>query len=88
MTITADSTSIFSRVIEPEVGSMPPELAKYVLALDFRGEDHARFEHLSAKAQEGALTPDEVSELDAYLHVDSLLSVLRLKAQRSLRQAE
>lgn len=86
MAITAESASIFSRVIAPDVGSLPPDLARYVLSLDFRPEDHARYEALSAKAQEGTLTPQEADELDGYLHVDSLLSIMRLKADRSLRK--
>jgi hypothetical protein len=85
MSITAESTHIFRRVIEPEVGSLSPELARFVKTLDFRGDDHARYEALSAKAQEGSLTPAEGDELDGYLHVDSLLTILRLKAERSLR---
>jgi hypothetical protein len=85
MAITAESTSIFSRVIQPDEGSLPDDLARYVLSLDFRSEDHDRYELLSAKAQEGSLTPAEADELDGYLHVDSLLSIMRLKADRSLR---
>lgn len=85
MAITAESTSIFKRVIDPSVGSMPPVLARYVLGLDFPEDDHARYELLSAKAQEGTLTPAEADQLDGYLHVDSLLAILRLKADRSLR---
>ena len=84
--ITApESTQIFSRVVEPEKGSFSPELARFVLDLDFPGDDHTRYESLSAKAQQGALTPREESELDGYLLVDSLLAILRLKAKRSLQ---
>ena len=84
MAITAESATIFSRVIAPDVGSLPADLARYVSSLDFRPEDHARYEALSAKAQAGSLTPQEADELDGYLHVDSLLSIMRLKAARSL----
>jgi hypothetical protein len=85
MAITADSASLFRRVIAPDAGSLPPDLARYVSTLDFRPEDHARYEALSAKAQDGSLTPQEADELDGFLHVDSLLSIMRLKAARSLR---
>lgn len=67
---------------------MPPELARYLARLDFPPADHGRFEELSQKAQNGALTPQEADELDGYLHVDSLLSIMRLKANRSLRPQE
>ena len=87
MATPAASTSIFRRVFEPDVGSTSADLARCVLSLDFRGEDHEWFEHLSGRVQEGALTPAEADELGAYLPVDSLLSIPRLKAQRSLRQS-
>lgn len=85
MALSAESASIFSRVIQPEDGSLPADLARYVLSLDFRGEDHDRYEELSVKAQDGTLTSREADELDGYLHVDSLLSIMRLKANRSLK---
>jgi hypothetical protein len=85
MADSAVSASIFSRVIQPDVGSLPADLARYVLTLDFRPDDHARYEELSAKAQDGLLTPKEADELDGYLHIDSLLSIMRLKADRSLK---
>lgn len=84
-TAAHESTEIFGRVVEPERGSFSPELARFVLGLDFPGDDHARYELLSAKAQDGSLTPKEERELDGYLLVDSLLAVLRLKATRSLQ---
>jgi hypothetical protein len=84
MSTIAESTSIFRRVIEPENGTMKPELARYVMDLDFKPQDHVRFEHLSEKAQAGTLTIQEADELDGYLQVDSILSIMRLKAERSL----
>ncbi|MDB5330794.1 MAG: hypothetical protein JWP03_1945 [Phycisphaerales bacterium] len=85
MGVTFDSTTLFRRVIEPESGSLAPDVARYIVDLDFRPEDHARFEQLSAKAQEGKLSVEETEELDGFLHVDSLLAIMRLKAERSLR---
>jgi len=70
-------------VIGPQIGSLPPATADYLSALDFKPGDHARYEGLSAKAARGDLSPDESSELDKYLHVDALISILRFKATRS-----
>ena len=84
MVAPADSAMLFRRVIDPERGSMSAELAKFVLELDFPPSDHARFEELSEKAQQRELTSDESDELQNYLHVDNLLAILRLKAERSL----
>jgi hypothetical protein len=85
MAITAQSTDIFRRMIEPRQGSLPQELARFVAELDFRPEDHAMYEELSAKARAGTLTAAETDLLDDYLHIDTLVSILRLKAARSQR---
>ena len=63
---------------------MSPEMARFILNLDFAPADHARFEELSIKAQERELAPLEAEELDSFLCVDNLLAMLRLKAKRSL----
>ena len=86
MSISTASSTIFSRVIAPERGTLTPEVARVLLDMNFPPQDHARYEQLSAKAQEGTLTKDEADELDGYLHVDSLLAIMRLKARRSLGQ--
>lgn len=49
-----------------------------VAAFDFHAEDHDRVNMLSAKAQEGTLTPGERDELEAIVRLDSMMSVLRL----------
>lgn len=81
---TFNSTILFRRVIEPENGSLAPDVARYVRDLDFKPADHARFEALSAKAQDGTLSPQEAEELEGFLHIDSLLTIMRLKGERSL----
>jgi hypothetical protein len=76
---------ILGRVISPDAGEMPPDVARYLLSLDFTPADHERIADLSARAQEGTLSPDEVAELDGYLRVNDLLAILQSKARRSLR---
>lgn len=85
MTVLTASTEIFSRIVIPENGTLSPDLAQLILNLDFQGEDHARYETLSAKAEDGTLTPEEKAELDGFLHVDSLLTILRLRAERAVQ---
>jgi len=82
---TSYESTILTRVIRPEEGDMAPELARYVLGLDFTAADHDRIAALSARAQEGTLSPEEAAELDGYLHVNDLLSILQSKARHSLR---
>jgi hypothetical protein len=40
---------------------------------------------LAERAREGTLTPEESAELDSYLHVGSLVSLLQSKARRLLK---
>jgi hypothetical protein len=40
---------------------------------------------LAELAREGNLTTEEAAELDSYLHVGSLLSILQSKARRLLK---
>jgi len=82
--MSSGTTEIFKRVIDPDHGTLPEPLARYLAELDFKSEDHQRFELLSAKAREGTLSNAESAELDGFLDVDALLSIMRLKAQRSL----
>ncbi len=56
-------------------GSWPGLLRSWI----FRPEDHARYEELSAKRRAGMLSASEADLLDDYLHVDSLIAILRSK---------
>ena len=83
--MSSSTTEIFQRVIAPAEGTLPSALATYLLTLDFVEADQKRYEALSEKAQAGTLTADEERELDRYLDVDAMISLLRLKAKRSLK---
>ena len=78
--------SILDRIIEPQRGGFSTEHANYVLSLDFSADEHARHDELSAKAQEGRLTPEERVELDEFLAVNAILMILQSKARVSLKK--
>jgi hypothetical protein len=78
--------SILERVIKPERGDFSPELAQHILSFDFPPEDHDRYRELSAKAQDGSLTPDERLELEDYLGVNDFLIIIKAKAEASLHR--
>jgi len=65
---------------------LPPEFARKLLALEFAEQDHARYRELSEKAQLDALSDEERIELDDLLTANDVLTILRAKAQTSLRQ--
>jgi hypothetical protein len=79
-------SAILERVIDPKRGDFPPELARRILQFDFPTSDHARYAELSAKAQDGSLTEQERAELEDYLNVSDFLTIIKAKAEASLRQ--
>lgn len=77
--------AILTRVFEPDVGGVPADVAKLLLALDFPESDRRRMSDLSGKAADGVLTAGEREELEGYVSVGHLLALLHSKARRALR---
>jgi hypothetical protein len=79
--------AILSRLIEPEIENLPPEVARYLLSLDFCQSDRDRMHKLAAKAREGTLTPAEQHEAESYERIGHLVALWRSKARKSLKTA-
>lgn len=82
---TTTGAAIWTQIIQPDKNDLSPEMAKYIMKLDFGGKDHKRMEKLSAKAQRGTLSECERAELEEYIRVSDLLAILQSKARRCLR---
>ena len=67
-------------------GDLPPQVAEYLLALDFPAADHARYIELSRKAQDGKLTDAQSRELEDLLTANDVLTLLQSKARASLKR--
>ncbi len=80
-------TAIWGRIIKPDKATYSPEAARAILKLDFDVEDHRRMEVLSRKAQDAALSSQEEAELDEYVRVNDVLTLLQSKARLSLKKA-
>jgi hypothetical protein len=78
--------TILDRVIAPKRGNLSPDVAREILAFSFSPKDRGRYEKLSAKAQLGTLSKKERAELENYLNVNDLLTLLKAKAASSLRR--
>jgi hypothetical protein len=88
MSIAQAGTSevaIFSRVLEADRANLSPAAARAILALGFSPADQDRMRQLSARAREGTLTPDEQTEINNYERVGHILSLMKSKARRSLK---
>jgi uncharacterized protein (DUF433 family) len=85
MSATATSQGdILSRVLLPDRGDVPPEVARWLLRVEFGPSDRERIAALDEKGREGALSEAEDAELEVYRKVGRLLEILRLKARVAL----
>ena len=76
--------NVMRRVFDIPGRGMTRILAENLLALDFPEDDADRIEVLNRKANDGNLTPDEVSELETFANVADLLAYWQSKARQLL----
>lgn len=79
--------TIFGRLLENGGDTMPLNVARFFIRLDFRPEDRDRMHQLAEKARAGSLTSGERHEIDSYDLVGHLLSSLKSRARRALKNA-
>jgi uncharacterized protein YnzC (UPF0291/DUF896 family) len=83
----ADSEiAIWERVFVPDPRRITPDQARYLLDVRFSQADIDRINELSAKADEGTIEPEEKVELERYVHVGNLLSILKAKVRGRLKK--
>jgi hypothetical protein len=77
--------SILARLLAKDEEELPAEMARYLLGLGFNRRDKERMHELAVRNQDGALSKDERDELIAYAKTGSVLSILKSKARRILK---
>ena len=82
---TFPDADILSRVIAPQEGSLPADVAGALLRLSFPSADVDRMNELAEKNRLDQLTEVERSELQSYLRVGGLLNLLHSKARCSIK---
>ncbi|HEX4796913.1 MAG TPA: hypothetical protein VH370_24190 [Humisphaera sp.] len=83
---TVTPADIFSRIIDPGNPTLTPEAAQALLRFGFSEADQARIADLARKSNEGSLTPDERDELESYVLVGDIFSLMKSKARLSLHR--
>lgn len=78
--------AVFARIIAAQNGDLPPDLARYLLSLDFPEDDKERMRALAERNQAGDLSPVERDELGGYVKAGHLLALLQSKARKSLKR--
>ena len=79
--------AIWARLIQAPKTLISPDAARYLMSIDFSEADHARMQELMDKSNEGALTYDELAELDGYVNIANVLSVMHSHARVALKNA-
>jgi hypothetical protein len=77
---------ILERVMKPKQPFSSDAAAESFLNWSFPESDVTRMNHLSEKARDGTLTTRESEELDSYGRVGCLLSILKVKAESTLKR--
>jgi hypothetical protein len=78
--------AILARVIDPARADISPEVAGEFLRWDFTAEDRRRMAELADKARDGALNEAEAAEIDSFIRVGNLLSLMQAKAKLALQR--
>jgi hypothetical protein len=78
--------AILARLLSNETGKLSHELANFLLGIGFKDDDKNRMHDLAVRNQDGKLSVAEQDELSAYAKAGTLLSILKSKARRALRQ--
>ncbi len=81
-------TAMLQQLADLEPRSRSPATARKILELSFSPRQQKRAGFLSEKAQEGSLTVPERDELDEYITVADLLTILQSRARRALKPAK
>jgi hypothetical protein len=79
-------TAMLQQLADLDPKDISPGTARKLLQLRFSRRQQKRVALLSEKAQEGALTPPELDELDEYIRVADLLAILKSRARRALKK--
>ncbi|HEY4330562.1 MAG TPA: hypothetical protein VGN88_12555, partial [Phycisphaerae bacterium] len=78
--MTAAEHSILERVTFPVFHGLSSEAARAILRMKFSPADIRRIHVLSARASRGDLTQDQRGQLDVYLQIGHMLTLLHSKA--------
>jgi hypothetical protein len=82
--VMSNRATILESVIGHPKGQMSPELARYLLSLDFPPSAQTRYAELTERAQAGSLTDEERAELEDFLNVNDFLTIVQSKARVAL----
>jgi hypothetical protein len=84
--LPSPEAAILKRIVGPDAPSLSATAAEAFLSLGFSPPDEKRMNELAAFARKRRLTRAELSEVEAYSRIDSLLGIVNSKARLALKQ--
>lgn len=79
----ASPFTIWRRLLDSDK-PMSATVANFFLKVEFPEEDHRRVAVLNQLANEGLLSAEERKELEEYIRVDAIVSIMKSKARQAL----
>ena len=80
------ATAGLAKILDPVAHCFTPEVAKRVAELRADPAVQARVDELAEKCNEGAITPEEMAEYDAYIQAMDVVAVLQKKGRALIVQ--
>src|SRR5262245_42209755 len=77
--------AILARLLGDGQDELPTDLAQYLVQLEFGEKDRKRMHDLAVRNQEDSLSTAEKGEMSAYARAGTVLSILKSKARRVLK---
>ena len=71
----------------PLLDDLQPSVARKILRMKFKKNELSRMARLGELASEGMLTDEQRSELDGFLRMGSVLSIMHSKARIALQRS-
>ncbi len=84
MTVST-SITLWDRVTSPGLINLPPEAARSILRMKLKRSVIERIHELSAITRKGRLIKSQRAELDLYLQIGHLLTLMHSQARLALR---
>lgn len=78
-------SAIWARLIEMRKEPISAETARFLLSIRLSEVDHSRMQELMDKSNDGTLTPEDEAELDSYLNIADLLTVMHSQLRVAIR---
>ncbi len=82
---TTSPMTALDRMLDPLSDCLDAEVARRIVALRIAPEIQARIQELADRCNEGQLTEAERAEYDGYVEGAEIVSLIKLKARRFLR---